>query len=113
MKLYKQYLKERDSAELIYNDYGFCTYSMNEKLIYVSEIYVVPEKRLTPCAYKLFMEAVKIGTDNGCTQILGSYDITTRNWIRSKKLMQKLGFKFYKKENNLVFFIRDLTGLIK
>jgi len=110
MQLYKQYLEERDGASVIYYDWGFCVYAINADVIYLSELYVIPEHRSSTKAYRLFKEVIALGLQRNCTKILGSYDKTTIGWKRSRDLMIRLKFNFFKKQNNLIYMIRSLHG---
>lgn len=110
MELYKKYLAERDGASVFYTDDGFVTYSIIPSgECYFSEVYVVPEKRNTKLAWKLWNYVLLMAKLSLCTHIIGSVDVTTRNWQLSEKLMIKLGFVAERVEGNMKFYRKQLN----
>lgn len=112
MKLYKQYLEERDGATVYYTDCGFVTYSVNNGgECYFSEIYVVPEKRNTMVPWQFYIHVVRAATLAKCTHITGTVDVTTKGWQLSEKLMLKLGFVLLNKSANMNYYAKKLTNI--
>lgn len=107
MSKYAQYIKERDGLETYENDYGFMTYSFfpDIQAVYLAEIYVIPEKRNTPAAFRLFQRLCNLAKAEGYSKILGSVDETTANSDYSEKLMKKLGWIFYRKVGHVTYYI--------
>ena len=109
MELYKKYLEERDGATVYYNEFGFVTYSIvNGGECYISELYVVPEKRCTKVAWLLYLHVLRVAALAKCTHLLGSVDTSTKNWKLSEKLMLKQGFVEREKNQNMKFFVKNL-----
>jgi hypothetical protein len=106
MELYKKYLAERDNAEVFYTDDGFVTYAINpmQQTCYFSEFYVVPGKRNTRTAYFFWSHILQVSQASNCTVIIGSVDVTTRNWQLSEKLMLKVGFEHRNTEGAMKYF---------
>jgi GNAT superfamily N-acetyltransferase len=107
MSKYADYIKERDGLETYENEYGFMTYSFLPDVgaVYLAEIYVVPEKRNTAAAFRLFQRLCNIAKADGYFKVLGSVDETTVNYEYSEKLMKKLGWAFYKKVGHVTYYI--------
>lgn len=110
MNKYAAYLKEREDLDMFENESGFIVYSFYPEVqaAYLAEIYVVPEKRGTTAAFKLYKEMCKIAKAAGYTKLLGSIDDTTTNYRYSEKLMKKLGWSFYKKVGHVTYYIGQI-----
>lgn len=108
MEKYAKYLKERDNAILVEKDEGFYVYSINGSIIYISEIYILPEYRKGLRLYRWCMEAINIGVAEGCTHVVGSVDTSTNNWQVSEKLMLKYGFTCYRVDGSLKYYSKSI-----
>lgn len=109
MKMYADYLAERDSATVFYNENGFVTYAIQPGgECYWSEFYVKPEKRGTSAAFNLYMVILAKAAVSGATHILGSVDTTTKGWQLSEKLMKKVGFEQSYRLGTMIYFKKNL-----
>lgn len=109
MKLYKQYLAERDGATVHYNNYGFITYSLIPGgECYFSEIFVVPEKRNTRAAWHFWIHVQRAAALAKCSYITGSIDTNTINWKLSESLMLRLGFVVERTFGSMRYFRKNL-----
>lgn len=105
MDLYKQYLKERDGAELHFDENGFVTFSIKtDHFCYLSEIYVVKAKRGSMAAIRLYNLVLKAAVAQNCKALIGSVDITTNNWQLSEKIMKKMKFQLLSVDGNMRYF---------
>lgn len=108
MEKYAKYLRERDNAILVDKPEGFYVYSISDRIIYISEIYILPEHRKGLRLYRWCMEAINIGVAEGCTHVVGSVDIDTNNWQVSEKLMLKYGFTCYRVDGSLKYYSKSI-----
>ena len=66
MELWKKYIKEREGADIIYNDYGFVTYrNLNDSEIMIIDVFVDKEYRKTGAVQKLYEAAAARGLHAG------------------------------------------------
>lgn len=114
MKLYANYIKEREGKDCVYNDHCFITYKLYPERgeVSVIDIYSSPEirgtgKMLEFCKdfyEKLYMQGIK--------RAYGYTDEETNGWEESERLMLKFGFKKLDKiednYNNYVLNIEEI-----
>jgi hypothetical protein len=107
MNKYANYLKEREGLDYFEDDTGFITYCFYPEIqaVYLAEVYVIPEKRGTFAALRLFQKAVKIAKYNGYTKLLGSVDKSTNGYELSEKIMIKLNWEFFKQVGEVTYYI--------
>lgn len=105
---YKMYLKERENSEVLDHEYGFAIYTILDESIYLSDIFVVPEKRRSKVCYDMADSVSKIGRDNGCKYILGTIDANVSGVERSVEVLKNYGFKVFKVENSLVWYKKEI-----
>ena len=105
MELYSEYIKERENADIVYNDIAFMTYKKDGEGVFIIDAYVKPEHRKTGVARELLTQIENI-TD---TKVLyTSTDITANNWIESEKAIINLGFEFKIKRGNQNYYIKEI-----
>lgn len=107
MSKYADYIKEREGLETYENEYGFVTYTFLPEIgaVYLAEIYVVPQKRNTSVAYRLYQRVCSLAKAEGYNNMLGSVDETTANYQLSENFMKRLGWNFYKKVGHVTYYI--------
>lgn len=94
MKLYAEYIKEREGLEIVSDEHCFLTYKRDGEDIVVYDIYSDKEVRGT--GYMLdfcdgFYSTMK---SEGVNNAYGMTDIKTNGWQNSERLLLKYGFKF-------------------
>jgi hypothetical protein len=100
MKLYADYLKEREGKDCLFNDHSFIIYKIYEEEISVIDMYTSPEKRGSFSLKSLIIEFYKIAKENEIKKLYGFTDPSTRGWEKSEKMMLKYGFKKIKTEDS-------------
>lgn len=108
---YALYVKEREGKETIETDKGFVTYIDLEdtQTLYISDMYVRPEYRGQGYARSFYNEIATIAKSKNYTNILANVDDSTEGWEFSKKIMKNDGFQQIGKEDNLIFFIKEIN----
>ena len=106
--LYAQYLEERGSYLIHETDYGFATYEYRGDLVYIVDIYVIPEMRKQGKALTLALKIAEEAKDKGCRAVLGSVDPRAKNSTESLKAILALGMSPLRCDGELVYFIREL-----
>lgn len=105
---YAKYIKEREGKSIVEDENGFATYSFQEHMVYIEDIYVIPEKRKMNVASKyadiIAEEAKKLGYN----QLLGSVVPTANGATTSLKVLLGYGFKVYAASDNIIYFIKDI-----
>lgn len=109
---YALYVKEREGKDTIENDKGFITYLEldKSKTLYISDLFVKKEYRSQSIARDFFNKVVEIAKNKDYNSILASIDIDTKTWEFSKMIMEENGFIITGKQNNLIFFIKELNN---
>src|SRR5690606_2702803 len=102
MKLYAEYIKEREDRECLYNDYAFLTYKVypNTKEVSVYDIFTSNENRgsfaLKNLIRKFYAEMKKCGI----SRVYGFTDPDSIGWKKSETMMLKYGFEKIKTEDS-------------
>lgn len=95
MKLYAEYLKEREDIDLIYTDDCFITYKIyDDNTAAIIDIYSNPKVRGRQVMKNMVEELIEKFKQNNIVTIFGFTDERTNGWKRSEELMIKFGFRF-------------------
>ena len=89
---YGKYVKEREGKEIIEGDWGFATYLLEKDLLYVVDVYVVPEKRRKGLAKSIFNKLEIEAKNKNKSHIATSLDTTTNNWEVTMQGLIKHGY---------------------
>lgn len=110
MNLYAQYLKERENKELIEKEFGFCIYEMAKPFMYIADVFVSKENRKKGHAADFVEEIKQIAKEAGCKHIITGFCLKANNWKISKRVIQKLGFEFFRKDktNKIIYTIMEI-----
>lgn len=110
MSLFADYIKEREGKNVIENDHGFASYSINKQtgVCYVQDIYVIPEKRSSGLALQMVNHIVEIAKRDGCKHLMGSVAPSAKNSQNSLRLLIEYGLRLHSSHDNIIFFIKDL-----
>lgn len=113
MKLYADYIKEREGKECVWNEHCFITYKIYDDSVSVIDIYSSPEIRGTGEMLDFCMKFYKDMYEKGIETAYGYTDEETNGWERSEQLMLKFGFKkldkIEEKYNNYVLNIKEIV----
>jgi len=109
MSLYKEYLEERTDDHIYEDDQGFVTWRyLDEKQVYIIDIYVRRDFRKTGKAKDLADIVVKEAKERGCDTLVGSVVPGNTNQIAPKtatlnlKLLFDYGITLDSSTNNLI-----------
>ena len=110
MSLYAEYLLEREGKHIIEKVYGFCTYEISGDYIYLADIYIKKEHRELGLGKIFLAEIEHRGKQNNCKYVLGSFCLKANNWKTSKKVLQKVGFKYFSKNrgNKMIYLVKEI-----
>lgn len=110
MSLYAKYLTERTDDLIIEMEDGFATYRymLDDKAVYIIDIYTVPKKRKGGIATFLADAVVKEAKDRGCVTLLGSVVPSTKGSTDSIKVLIAYGMKLASAGNDCIFFRKDI-----
>ena len=109
MSLYSQYISERSNEGVIESDRGFATFKrVDEKTMYIIDIYVVPEHRKFSNAKKMADFIAECAKRDGCTRLLGSVVPSTNNATDSIKVLIAYGMSLLSSSDDLIMFGKDL-----
>ena len=118
--MYADYIKERTGRESVYSDNGFATYMFFEAKpadgpapaveggCYIEDIYVDPAFRQSGQASSMADLIVADAVSKGYTKLYGTVAPTARGSTASLKVLLAYGFKLWKSDQNLVWFIKDI-----
>lgn len=108
MKLYKQYLLERENTHLYYDEDSFITYEFYDDYCYIKDVYVVPEKRRTGKAIELGNMIIALAKDKGYDKVMGSVCLSTNGWKNSLQGMYKVGYTFHDRKEDMIYLIKEI-----
>lgn len=113
MKLYAEYVKERENKECVYDDNCFIVYKIYDCSISIIDIYSRPELRGSGEMRKFVKNFLVNMKEIGIKMAYGYTDESTNNWKKSEKLMLKFGFKkLGKVDKNYNNYVLDLQELL-
>jgi GNAT superfamily N-acetyltransferase len=106
MKLWKMYIKEREGAEMLYDDHSFVTYqNIGEGEILVVDVFIESEYRKKGLAEKLWKELLEKAKPK---IVYGMTDVEALNWETSHKFMLSFGFTPYTQEGNTIYYYQEI-----
>lgn len=108
MSLYADYLKGQGVRHIIETEEGFITWCIIGLECFILEAYVVPEKRksgLIKAWIKIIEDMARL---TNCKYLTCSVIPQSINPELSKKTIQALGFKFYREEPTVVYYLKEL-----
>ena len=107
--MYADYLLEHHGDHLYKIDQGFAIYRfLNEKQVYIVDIYVKPEFRKTGIASTIADDIGAISKLRGCSEMLGTVVPSAKNSTASLKVLLGYGMKLQSSSNDLIVFIKEL-----
>lgn len=108
MSLYSQYVKEREGGYVLELPHGFASYFIVGPECYIRDIYVEPAYRNDGLAARMADEITKIAKSKGCTVLTGSVHPEANRAEDSRKVLQFYGMKYFKNQNSLEYYIKEL-----
>jgi GNAT superfamily N-acetyltransferase len=108
-KMYKEYLRERENAELVEFDSGFMVLKLLPDALYIQDIYVKPEARQGGVGRMMLMHAEALAKELGKSAILGSCSPLAHGSTVSMKSMFACGFELKSCEQDMIYLIKPLS----
>lgn len=109
MSLYSNYLREKTQDHIIEMDQGFATYRfMDEKTVYIVDIYVLPDFRKQNLASTIADTIVDVARKKGCNKLLGSVVPSNKGSTISLKVLLGYGMTLKSSSNDFVVFEKEI-----
>jgi ribosomal protein S18 acetylase RimI-like enzyme len=105
MELYAKYIKEREDANLEYNDKGFMSWKRDGNGVFILDAYVKPEYRKYGVCRKLLNSIIE---STKTKEVYTTTDINANNWELSEKAIIALGFKKNTTIGSLNYYIMNI-----
>lgn len=100
MNLYKEYLESLYPNAFCYSDdQGFIVYWLNEKELFIQDMYVQQQARSDKGAVRYIMDVVEIAKKNGCTYMTCNLDLKSKRSRENLLTFLKFGLTPIKAEN--------------
>lgn len=103
---YALYVREREGRDIVEDEKGFATFTIQDESCYIVDIFVRKEFRQQGLASKYADKIAEIAKEKGCKFLVGSVCWTTNGASASEKVLRAYGFEpsyehgpmtFYKK----------------
>jgi ribosomal protein S18 acetylase RimI-like enzyme len=108
MKLYAEYLMERENMNLLWDSKGFVVYECREDYIYIKDIYVDPSFRNCGIARTLADRVIELTKEKGCKNLIGSICPKANGSTESLKVLLAYGMKLLRSTEDLIYFIKEI-----
>lgn len=109
MEMYIDFLKEHRGDEVIRNDMGFAVYRyLDPGIVYVVDIYVVPEFRKHGVASALADKIVEAAKLIDCNKMVGTVVPSAKNSTESLMVLVGYGMKLKCSSDNLIVFEKEI-----
>lgn len=110
LSLYGQYIKERCGRGIVETEDGFATFEYpTDDIVYIVDLYVIPEKRKNKIASNLADEIVAQAIKDGKKFLLGSVDVTAKGADNSCKVLEAYGMKIHKIAEPMIFYVKQIA----
>lgn len=107
MKLWQQYIAEREDAKIIFTDHSFVTYrNLDESRLLVLDLFVEREYRKTGLVEKMWDEMIE---KEKPYIVFGTTDTSALNWEASNRFMISFGFIPYKTDQDIIHYYREIN----
>lgn len=108
MDKYKQYILERENANLYEDEYGFFTYVVFDNVFQVNDLFILPEYRKQGNG-KQYAEIIEsIAYKNNCDIVCCFSCTDANNWEQSHKYILNNGYKIVNKNNTMICYKKEI-----
>jgi predicted GNAT family acetyltransferase len=109
MSLYAEYLKEKTNDEIIESEDAFATYRfLNEKQVYIVDVYVKPHLRKQGIAFKMAEKIIEIAKAKGCTEGIGTVIPSNKGSTESVKFLLACGMTILSASENMIVLRKEI-----
>lgn len=109
--MYKDYLWEREQAEIVEFESGFMVLKVLPDMLYIQDIYVKPDFRKKGVGKMMLMHAEEVAREIGKTMILGTCCPIAAGSTTSMKSMLATGFELKSCDTNLIYLVKKLEPI--
>ena len=100
--LYMKYIKEREGFEIIESSEYFVLYKIRNGELFISHMYVKPEKRKSGLARMMTQELKQIAKLNECQCIVGTIDLRVGSPSNTLHAALEIGYKVINANNDII-----------
>jgi len=108
MSLWADYHKERLLRDTIEKDYGFLSYAIRGRELYISDLYIKPDVRQSKLGSELVDEAFKVADKEDCAFVSCIVVLDTIDPDLSLLSALRYGFKLHRAENNIITLRKEV-----
>lgn len=108
MTLYSQYLAEREDFSIVEDEFGFATFKIYGETVYLRDLFVVADKRMTGHAKVLAAQVIEVAKRAGCKIMTGSVDAKLKGADASVKVLHAYGMRVTGIQGNLLVFEKEI-----
>lgn len=109
MKMYADYILERQGLSLLTSEHGFIAYSLNGEECFVAELFIRKEYRRAGFAKELFKELLQICLNAKCKIITANIHLWDRGANNTLKAIQTVGFEITGAQNGVLLVSKKIT----
>lgn len=88
---------------------GFCTYNVEDRGVYLADIYVAPAARKLGIGRELLAQVEEIARRLKLPYVFGSVDCTTKTWRASVAAQEACGFKCAVQRGTYMILVKEVT----
>jgi predicted GNAT family acetyltransferase len=109
MSLYADYVRERTTDSVLETEFGFAVYRyLNEKQVYIVDIYIKPDLRKAGKARVIADLICKEAKNKGCVDVIGTVVPSMKNSTESIKVLLGYGMRLEASSNDLIMFKKEI-----
>ncbi len=109
--LYAQYIKDRENLESIWEEGSFVTYRVLGKELFISDIFVTPNKRKKGLGGKLIHALEVVARSSECEVITANIFLGDQNANSTLSAAMNCGFKVIKSGSDVLLISKDVGGI--
>lgn len=106
--LYSKYIKEREGANILENDKAFCSYRLEDKGLFICDIYVDEKYRKSNIGKELVDEVESLAKEKGLKESYCTVCVTSLNIADSCIFVRKCGYEPINAKGTLIYFKKVL-----
>lgn len=108
--LYKEYIWRRERGQIYETDYGFVTYKVMEREVFLSDIYVKSEERKSGHARKLVSHLIDIAKVNKIPLVTAKVYLEDKQHQNTLIAAFKIGFQIIQLQPDFIGLALDAQG---
>jgi hypothetical protein len=110
MKLYAEYLMEREGTHCLHSGRGFATYKYNEDLLecYIADIYIREEFRQSGEAARMADQIAAEAKEKGMKFLTGTVQVGANGDTTSLRVFLSYGMRLDSIKGSMIILVKDL-----